>query len=1678
MFELRVIYQKLRDVVVATSVGIERYNYYLKKLANAKPLVRERVALYAAAVDLTGGEGITVDSYIYRHAQPLVGKPHGVIIVPLNTLLSGKIITPDHLIKKAEKISAHWGDPRIFVRGNTWYLGDFAITITDDDGTYFEDVGGAHRRFNNLLVACHNYGSEYEVEEIARLDSTSSFYCWLSLYMPYARHGGARLLDLHSFISRIPMDGREDAVGYEHAETAGFSKMLWKTVLWVPEEVPTTGRKGDYLPTSFRCEDLVFPLHKMGYAPLVKGGLDFLPIDLVAHRVQPEAHNGKTLCVLSSKPSKSAKRLTMAWGVVSKLASEETKKFRHVWHDFAVGMLTTAAILPSHVDAPGIGWDLGSGLVITNPKWFTVYRGSVYAKGVEVRDLVGTFEGVIELDNAWYAIKSNRAVRRGEPIAWVAGDGYQIPIKAPTSGTLDLIRWRLDEKYRDVGDKTQNLIVEVCVIETSTAWKARSGAYKSMMVNKPSRIITTPHNAQVVFTKDTIKCFDSVVDFLDVIAETFGRMPEGSVYREALRRANELAGYDGDDFLVFDPGVAVAGGYGELLALFDDWKQPVTTKQEICVDSADFVRRFLDLHVQYSGWVKDGDRWSKGDVTVELVAEDGKLWLVQTALGYLSTEQKPLYMAQKAEYSPVADCVGVGNILPTVLIELGENGRKLFTKYAGDVVAFCRAMLACKRGDAAGGEQAVLNRESCLGLTPSELFEFACEVGDYITVGGRQYPIRMIKKYLGGYAYGAEYTLARVLGDYLFIDLWDETDEKDSKLSKLAQNAERLLRSLTEDAERSEDGKVTYERLKKMVLCSVPAVNTKTVADPKIPMNEVWIRYSTDERSVYQTLLKAYGEIPGTVGIYRAPMIHCGFYKLVVVHDGVGEFVAAMSWMAAYYDQGDHDGDGRTLFNADGLDVELASLEDVLAFVESSLGVNLLSLEGLMNGPKDLFVDHFEWLTNEQINKKRGIKPKNFVTDGEFAEFNYGSYRVFSKGVPKSYNLCNLPLFIRDLAQGAGLNDLSEVPAEHFYSAQAFYEKALGGWSPEIQAIFEWFDSNGTDAAGQQALKKEGIQLSHAESWLTFMNLAKMAQAIDRGQEVKASPEQKALLSTAWVAFSMFRSDAKPNKAKIKMDLSKNTSLVALMVRMAESILNFNDDDEKLITTKVESEKVTVAVAALNADQQRLIDLVLAGYSVDFNGRAGTGKTFTLNQLIGVAKASGYRVHVCAPTGQAALLYEGGTTCSRLFGYGARADEIEIGSAEFFKVVLSVRSKFVGKVLIIIDEKSMLSSSELRLAYEIVKAAGGKCQWVLAGDYGQFPPVDGDYAFKGCVRHGVEYAPVPKEMGMVVHTLSKVLRQKDQVFQEALDWAYWGIALHPALKARLVKAPEGAERYFYNNINVMAENRRYVEEYLKANPNAAVKVYRAVTEGVDVNEFLPVTPEMTVAVGMTFTITKNVVVNGVIKVANGEQVKVVGLRHSAIEVEKANGVRVAIEPVPFEVDGTGKFIQLPGYVGPALSLYKCQGKTLDKPSVFEMWREGEQGRLPLRLRNAVYVAASRVTKLDYLYFGGTEELLIKSFGADPEVVRYLLGGKRPLFKVAGKFVYRVLGKEDGWYLLRQSNIENGKYLDMRSDGRKLHALVNSEWIEVEMDQSFVYLIKVYNEDWGDNGGASNGRNLS
>jgi ATP-dependent DNA helicase PIF1 len=165
-------------------------------------------------------------------------------------------------------------------------------------------------------------------------------------------------------------------------------------------------------------------------------------------------------------------------------------------------------------------------------------------------------------------------------------------------------------------------------------------------------------------------------------------------------------------------------------------------------------------------------------------------------------------------------------------------------------------------------------------------------------------------------------------------------------------------------------------------------------------------------------------------------------------------------------------------------------------------------------------------------------------------------------------------------------------------------------------------------------------------------------------------------------------------------------------------------------TRKMNSQ--TPQTPMLSPEQQSALDAAARGHSIFLTGGAGTGKSFTLKQIIAASRQKYANrpgaVAVVAPTGAAAIQVEGTTIhnwCGMQLIDKLGAERLKTWKHEAWRQVY----------VLVIDEVSMVADWMLDLLNRMGKETRssskpfGGIQVILCGDFLQLPPIVGSFCF-------------------------------------------------------------------------------------------------------------------------------------------------------------------------------------------------------------------------------------------------------------------------------------------------------------------------------------------------------------
>lgn len=390
--------------------------------------------------------------------------------------------------------------------------------------------------------------------------------------------------------------------------------------------------------------------------------------------------------------------------------------------------------------------------------------------------------------------------------------------------------------------------------------------------------------------------------------------------------------------------------------------------------------------------------------------------------------------------------------------------------------------------------------------------------------------------------------------------------------------------------------------------------------------------------------------------------------------------------------------------------------------------------------------------------------------------------------------------------------------------------------------------------------------------------------------------------------------------------------------------------------------------------QALALEIMLSGENVFLTGAAGSGKTFTLNQFVKLAKNSGKKVSVTATTGLAAT-HLGGNTIHAWSGIGI----YDYLSRKFFEKFPKTRAEIIKNTdILVIDEISMLHDFRLDMVEEICRTIRqndkpfGGIQVILCGDFFQLPPINraggrtGGFAIHSNAWKLAEFT---------ICYLEENHRQKNDELSEILN-ALRADDLRQkhaqSLLDRIDSEPNFESDDFSKNltelhttnIDVDKINEQKLtelegEEFHFAQTTTGAKNY------IETLQKSVLAPEL-------LRLKKGALVMAVKNVQNRQYVngsigKVIDFERSTDYpiVQFRNGKIITMVPETWEMrDGEKKrasIMQIPLRLAYAITVHKSQGMTLDAARI-DLRKAFSEGM--------GYVALSRVRSLDRLYLLG------------------------------------------------------------------------------------------------------------
>ena len=378
----------------------------------------------------------------------------------------------------------------------------------------------------------------------------------------------------------------------------------------------------------------------------------------------------------------------------------------------------------------------------------------------------------------------------------------------------------------------------------------------------------------------------------------------------------------------------------------------------------------------------------------------------------------------------------------------------------------------------------------------------------------------------------------------------------------------------------------------------------------------------------------------------------------------------------------------------------------------------------------------------------------------------------------------------------------------------------------------------------------------------------------------------------------------------------------------------------------------------LSTKQSLFAELALAGHNLFLTGKAGTGKSFIVNDTIDKMKKAGKNVVALAPTGIAANNI-GGQTMHSFFSL----DPFGVLTYQTCRWFKSEKRRLMDKIdVIIIDEVSMLRPDLLdAMNWTLLKngcPSLTKIQIIFVGDLKQLPPPvdDNMRSVLLATYHGVEFtdAKIFTQLNVQTVELDEVLRQNDEAFINALNLIregqkseYFRQFVGKDVKG-VILAPHNAtvNQYNLNGLNSQSGDEHIFNAEVTGNVKAA-----------DFNLESKVVVKEGCSIMYLFNSKNNNLFNGAVgifrQIEGNDFIDVKGVLYAISQVELSKKEYVLSDDQDrLELREIGSIKQVPIKLAYALTIHKSQGMTFDEVTV--------DLSLPCFAPGQMYVALSRV----------------------------------------------------------------------------------------------------------------------
>ena len=354
--------------------------------------------------------------------------------------------------------------------------------------------------------------------------------------------------------------------------------------------------------------------------------------------------------------------------------------------------------------------------------------------------------------------------------------------------------------------------------------------------------------------------------------------------------------------------------------------------------------------------------------------------------------------------------------------------------------------------------------------------------------------------------------------------------------------------------------------------------------------------------------------------------------------------------------------------------------------------------------------------------------------------------------------------------------------------------------------------------------------------------------------------------------------------------------------------------------------------ADMNDKQLEALQLVKNNRNIFLTGSAGTGKSYTIKEIVRYLEFNNINYGLTALTGCAAVLINGQTIHSFL-GLGISRDlNWIIKNLEKFKKQLIIIKNLQT---LIIDEISMMDNQLFELINNLLKyikkndMAFGGIQVILVGDFHQLPPVENDYCFT---------SPIWKELDLSSIILTEIIRQKDdddlkkvleEIRNEKISETSINILKNLVITDKYYKDDEiKPTRLYPINVNVDKINAYEYKKLLKKNSNEEV-LYKAKANS---KEFIKDMDKLDIKLTLNaqIMVIRNLSIEN--KLVNGTRGIVVEMKELSVII-RDNDDRLHEISYHTDMNMNGKknigIAFIPLKLAYAISIHKSQGASID-----------------------------------------------------------------------------------------------------------------------------------------------------